>query len=298
MTVKTSHVGFLDLPISIREKIYAYLFLPHLEENVTTINYTLEWPHLENPSNTTFAGPTQIDLCTCPCAITSEEASEDTGEDTEDSEEDVKDPKDQHGPHVYTRQRCLGPVVRFKVPREGLWVLEAAHGQFNILRPATNDELADWPSAALLRTCRQVHDEALPYLYRDRDFFFLTGPCPRGRYQAYATLRWLQQLSAEARANVEIFSLLVQPYEEDCNIAEVEESYAELGAYVRDHLPRFKWLCLDVWDQEVYQAAKVFVGLFDKQGTGIVVRQPQRGDEVDVFITRESFLASFEHEVE
>jgi len=298
MTAKTSHVGFLDLPISIRERIYAYLLLPHLEEDVTTINYTLEWPHLENPSNTTFAGSTQINLCTCPCNITNEEAGEDTSDSTEDFQEDVDDPKDQHKLHVYTRHRCLGPEVRFKAPREGLWVLDAAHGQFNILCPATNDELADRPSAALLRSCRQVHDEALPFLYRDRDFFFLTGPCPRGRYQAYATLRWLQQLSSEARANVEIFSLLVQPYEEDCNIAEVEEAFAELGAYVRHHLPRFKWLCLDVWDQDVYQVANVFAGLFDKQGTGIVVRQPQRGDEVEVFITRASFLDSFDEEAE
>ena len=127
MTVKTSHVGFLDLPISIREKIYAYLLLPHLEEDVTTINYTLEWPHLENPSNTTFVGLTQIDFCTYPCAITNEEAGEDASDSTEGIQEDGNHPKDQHGPHVYMRHRCLGPEGRFKAPREGFWVLEAAH---------------------------------------------------------------------------------------------------------------------------------------------------------------------------
>ncbi|KAF3053417.1 hypothetical protein E8E11_004743 [Didymella keratinophila] len=292
MTVKTSHAGFLDVPISIREN----LLLPHEEEDVTTINYTLSWPHLENPSNTTFAGPTQIDLCTCPREVGNDNASEIATESIEDPQENVNDEEDQHGSHLYTRHQCLGPEVQFKSPKEGLWVLQAAHGQFNILRPATEDEVADRPSAALLRTCRQVHDEALPYLYRDRDFFFLTGPCPRGRYQAYVTLRWLQQLSSEARGNVEVISLLVQSYEEDCNIAEVEDAYAALGVYVRDHLPRFEWLCLDVWDDQVYQVANVFAGLLDKQGTGTVVRQPQRGNEVEVFVTRESFLGSFEDE--
>ena len=80
----------------------------------------------------------------------------------------------------------------------------------------------------------------------DEDFFFLTGPCPGGRYQAYATLRWLRQLNSTARANMEILSLLVQTYEEDCNMAGVKSAYAELAEYVRDQLPVFKWPCLSV----------------------------------------------------
>lgn len=275
MFTKISNSRFLDFPLSIREKIYAYLLLPHSEENVTTTNYALSWSYLDNPSNTTFAGPTQIDLCSCP-------------------REDIDDGEGTHESHIYTRYQRQGPEVHFKPPSDGLWTLQAAHGQFNILRPATVDELYDRPSAAILQVCKQVHDEALPFLYRDRDFFFLTGPCPRGRYQAYDTLQWLQQLNPKARANVEILSLLVQPYEEDCNTAEVEEAYAELGVYIRDQLPRFRWLCLDVWDKGVYQAASVFLGLFDKHGVGIVVRQPWRGSEVEVFITKKSFLASFE----
>jgi hypothetical protein len=298
MTAKATNIGFLDLPVSIREKIYAYLLLPHPEDDVTTINYTLEWPHLENPSNTTFAGPTQIDLCTCPRKIDLETPSEDASDSSEDRYEDSNGEEDQPGYHIYIRYQCLGPEVHFRSPKERLWVLREAHGQFNILRPATEDELADRPKAAILRVCRQIYNEALPFLYRDRDFFLLTGPCPRGRYQAYATLEWLKQLSTAAQTSVEILSLLVQPYEEDCNIAEVEDAYAELGAYIRDQLPRFKWLCLDVWDQEVYQTANVFIKLLDKQGVGIVVRQPQQGDEVEVFVTRESFSNSFEEGAE
>lgn len=296
MTFKASNVGFLNLPIAIREKVYAYLLLPHLEEDVTTINYTLEWLHLENPSNTTFAGPTQIDLCTCPCEITNLDATEEARDATEDFQEDGYNDESHRGSHIYTRYQCHGPEVYFKTSRDGLWILDAAHGQFNILRPALNDELADRPTATILQTCRQVHDEALPYLYRDRDFFFITGPCPRGRYQAYATMQWLQRLSVEGRSHVEILSLLVQPYEEDCNSAEVEAAYAELSAYVRNHLPRFKWLCLDVWDHETYHAANVFHSLFDMRGLGIVVRRPQQGDEVKVYGTRESFLGSFDYE--
>lgn len=298
MTGRALRVGFLNLPVSIREKIYGYLLLPHLEEDVTTINYTLEWPYLENPSNTTFAGPTQIDLCSCPHNTNSQDESEKGSDSSEDSLEGADEGGDQHRSHIYTRYRCLGPEVLFKSPKEGLWVLEAAHGQFNILRPAAEDELADRPSAAILRVCAQIYHEALPFLYRDRDFFFLTGPCPRGRYQAYATLEWLKGLNTAACANVEVLSLLVQPYEEDCNIAGVEEAYAELGLYIRDRLPAFKWLCLDVWDQEVYQATAVFHGMFHEQGVGIVVRHPRRGDEAEIFVTRESFLESFEHEGE
>ncbi|KAH6637422.1 hypothetical protein C7974DRAFT_389490 [Boeremia exigua] len=271
MTAKASGPGFLDLPISIREKIYAYLLLPYLEEDVTTINYTLHWPYLDNPSNTTFAGPTQLDPCTCPRA-------------------DLK----HEGQHIYTRYKCVGPEVQFKSPGEGLWVLQAAHGQFNILRPALDTELNERPSVTILQTSKQIHGEALPYLYHERDFFFVTGPCPRGRYQAYATLQWLKQLSERARANVEILSLLVQPYEEDCSTVDVERSYAELGAYIRDQLPGFKWLCLDVWDPSVYIAASVFLRLFDREGRGIVVRQPWKNGEAEVFVSKEIFLNSFE----
>lgn len=264
--------SFLALPKSIRDRIYAYVLLPHLEEDVTTINYTLSWPCLDNPSNTTWAGPTQIDYCNCPME----------GLDQEDHQ------------HIYTRYKCDGPEVNFESPKKGLWLLQAVHGQFNILRPASDNELEVRPSIAVLQTSKQVYDEALPFLYRERDFFFVTGPCPRGRYQAYATLQWLKQLSKVARANVEVLSLLVQPYEEDCNMEDVEEAYAELGTYISDHLPRFKWLCLDVWDQKAYQAASVFMRLFDRKGMGIVVRQPLQGDGAQIFISRESFVASFE----
>lgn len=262
----------MGLPTAIREKIYAYLLLPHLEEDVTTINYTLSWPYLDDPSNTTFAGPTQIDFCVCSRA----------------------DPDNRETRHIYTRYKCLGPEIHFQSPKDGLWVLHTAHGQFNILRPASDDELEDRPPVAVLQTSRHIHHEALPFLYRERDFFFITGPCPRGRYQAYATLQWLKQLQEVARVNVEILSLLVQSYEEDCDIADVEEAYAELGTYVRDHLPGFKWLCLDVWDQDVYRAARVFEGLFDRKGVGVVVRQPLRNGEVGVFVSRGEFLNSFE----
>ncbi|KAJ8109007.1 hypothetical protein OPT61_g7770 [Boeremia exigua] len=270
MLVNAPGLGFLDLPISIRNKIYGYLLLPYLEKDVTTINYTLSWPYLDNPSNTTFAGQPQIDPCTCPRA----------------------DSESQGNHHIYTRYKCVGPEVHF--PSEELWVLQAAHGQFNILRPASDAELAARPSVAILQTAKQIHDEALPFLYRERDFFLTTGPCPRGRYQAYTTLQWLKQLTQEARANVEVLTLLVQPYEEDCDVADVEEAYAELGTYIREHLSGFKWLCLDVWDQAVYQAASVFIRLFDKEGVGIVVRQPWCNEEAEIFMSKEAFWNTFE----
>jgi hypothetical protein len=157
----------------------------------TSLRFVLDWPYLDNPSNNIFAGQTQIDVCTCP-------------------HEDVNDEDEEHGSHVYTRYRCLGPETRFKPLREGLWILQEARGLINILRPAAK-ELNDRPLATIIRVCKQVHDEALPFLYRDRGFFFLTGLCPRRRYQAYATLQWLKQLNPKARQCVQIISLLVQP---------------------------------------------------------------------------------------
>ncbi|KAF2629953.1 hypothetical protein BU25DRAFT_446801 [Macroventuria anomochaeta] len=279
MSAKVSTSRFLDLPTSIREKIYAYLLLPHPEEDVTTINYTLNWLYLDKPSNTTFAGSTQIDLCSCP-------------------REDIHYDDSPHDSHIYTRYKCIGPDIHFTSPRNGLWVLQTAHGQFNILRPASADELKLRPTSAILQVSKQIYSEALPFLYRDRDFFFLTGPCPRGRYQAYATLQWLGRLSERARANVEILTLLVQTYEEDCNVADVEGAYVELAEYIVDSLPGFKWLCIDVWDEKVYGAASVFSTLFEEERMGVVARKRWQGFEAEVFVSKESFLGSFEEEEE
>src|SRR5690242_21554064 len=149
MTARAIGPRFLDLLPSIREKIYAYLLLPRQKDIVTTINHRLSWPHLDSPSNTTWAGPTQIDFCTCQAA------------NLDRIEKD---------PHIYTRYKCLGPDVHFTPPREGLWVLEAAHGQINILRPASDKERQDRPSIAILQSSKQVYNEALPFLYRERDF--------------------------------------------------------------------------------------------------------------------------------
>lgn len=275
MSATASTSPFLNLPFPVRERVYAYLLSPHSEEDVTTINYTLSWPYLEKPSNSTFAGP-QIDFCRCP----------------ERNDDDISE--DQDETHIYTRYECSGPEVQFSTSSRELWILEAAHGQFNILRPATQEELADRPSVTILRASKQIHDEALPFLYRARDFFFVTGPCPRGRYQAYTTLQWFKQLSMKARASVEILSLLMQPYEEDCAVTDVERSYLELASYIHDHLPGFKWLCLDVWDDEVYQAAHVFSKLFGRDGVGLVVRRPLQDHTVQVFLGEGDFLQSFE----
>lgn len=275
MLVRASKCGLLDLPESMRERIYRYLLQPHPEEATTTINYRLDWPHLGDPSNTTFAGLPQLDPCSCPRG-------------------DVTRRDSIPQPHFYTRHECSGPRVRFTPQHKDVWVLQEALGQFNILRPATTDELNHRPSSSILQASRQIYEEACPILYRDRNFLFLTGPCPRGRYQAYATLQWLKQLSPTARANVEVLSLLVQPYEEDCDAVNVEESYAELGLFICEQVPRFKWLCLEVWDETVYQAGRGFLRLVEKEGVSVVVRRQWRDDTTEVFASGESFVGSFD----
>lgn len=282
MLAKASKLGFLDLPKSARESIYSYLLLPHQEDDITTINYRLEWPYLRDSSNTTFAGPTQIDPCFCPLGA------------FESRNQYHKEENEQLEPHIYTRYKCCGPEVHFASPGETLWVLQEALGQFNILRPATTAEVKSRASSAILRVCKQIHGEAHPFLYRGRNFIFLTGPCPRGRYQAYATLQWLKQLGTIARANVESISLLVQPYEEDCNIKDVKKSYAELGAFICEQLPQFKWLHLETCNERVHYTASVFSQLLERKGVGIVIQRTLRDGEVTVFASKEQFLDSFE----
>ncbi|KAF1946474.1 hypothetical protein EJ02DRAFT_336150 [Clathrospora elynae] len=214
-------------------------------DHITTINYTLSWPHLENPSNTTFAGQTQIDICRCPRPDL--------------PPQDAKEPG-----HIYTRYICEGPEVHFEPPGEELWVLQAPHGPINMLRPATREE----------RERRKgIHDDAEPTVYEGRNFLFLTGPCPRGRYQAYATQKWLESLQTTARAQISQLSLLVQPYEEDASDEISRRVYADLAAYILQHLSNFILLCLNIWDDEMRSpsAASEFSILLHKEHVRIVV---------------------------
>jgi hypothetical protein len=206
-------------------------------EDVTTINYTLEWPHLENPSNTTFAGPTQIDICRCGSKNT------DIG-------------------HLYTRYRCPRPRVVFASPEEHLWVLQAPLGQVNLLRPANDDEI---------QRRKEITQTAEPNAYIGKNFLLLTGPCPRGRYQAYATLQFLKSLSPLARENVEYLSLLIQPYEEDCSDDQGGRAYVELARYILEEVPAFKSLYLNIWGEETRIGSREFAMLLWREGVTIVI---------------------------
>ena len=152
---------FLRLPLLIRQRVYSYLLAPRPDEDVMTINYALEWPFLENPRNSTFTAH-QLDHCRCP-----QQPFRTTNAPTTD--------------HIYARYECHGPNVRFAPRSEEWWLLTAPNGPFNILRPASRAERAARPSAGIVLASKQTYQEALPFLYRDRNFLFLTGPCPRGR---------------------------------------------------------------------------------------------------------------------
>ncbi|KAF2827517.1 hypothetical protein CC86DRAFT_290986, partial [Ophiobolus disseminans] len=185
-------------------------------QDVTTINYTLEWPQLEKPSNTTFAGTPQIDICRCGSL----------------NKHDVG--------HVYERYRCSRPEIRFSTPDEELWVLQAPLGQVNLLRPANNDEI---------QRRREIHATAEPSAYKGKNILLLSGPCPRGRYQALATLQYLKSLPPLARQNINSLSLLIQPYEEDCSPSACGRAYLDLTHYIIEALPNFRTLCLNIWGE-------------------------------------------------
>lgn len=231
-----------------------------LFDNVTTINYTLEWPHLENPSNTTFAGPTQIDICRC-------------GGKNIDLE------------HIYTRYRCPRPKVRFTSPGEELWVLQAPLGQVNLLRPANEEEI---------QRSEEIGATAEPSAYAGKIFLLLTGPCPRGRYQAYATLQYLRSLPAAARHNVEYLSLLIQPYEEDCSDDQGGRAYIELARYILEEVPAFKSLYLNIWGEETRIGAREFAMLLWRDGVTIVVNWDWWGESSEEYTEINSFLHGIE----
>jgi hypothetical protein len=240
--------------------------MPHLStpNNITTINYDLDWPYLQNPSNTTFAGQTQIDICRCPRS-------------------NLLSQDDSEPGHIYTRYSCAGPDVRFKTGQEKLWVLQAPHGPINMLRPATREER---------ERRNEIHDDAEPAAYASRNLLFLTGPCPRGRYQAYATQKWLESISASARQHVSCISLLVQPYEEDTSDAATRRAYSELSKYILQHLPGFQTLYLNIWDDEMklYSAASEFSTLLHRDDVRINVRCNRWNGESKEYNNARGFL--------
>lgn len=228
---------------------------PSVLPDVTTINYTLGWPHLENPSNTTFAGAPQIDICRCG-------------------------PNNVDLGHVYTRYRCPRPEISFATADEELWVLQVPLGQVNLLRPANSEEL---------QRRREIHDAAEPTAYAGKNFLLLSGPCPRGRYQAYATLRYLESLSPAARQNIEHLSLLVQPYEEDCSDDQGGRAYLDLAHYIVERLPAFKTLCLNIWGEETRIGSREFAMVLWKEGITIVVSWDWWSGEKEEYTDVENF---------
>ncbi|KAF1977042.1 hypothetical protein BU23DRAFT_318319 [Bimuria novae-zelandiae CBS 107.79] len=271
-----SRLSFLDLPKPLRYRIYTYLLAPHLDGAETVVNYDLKWNWLENPSNTTFAGIPQVDLCRCPRQKRRTQNSK-----TED--------------HMYTRYKCNGPEVRFKSGQEDLWVPSSKYansGQINFLRPARDDELSRRPNANILSVCRTVYEEALPVLYHGRDFLFVTGPCPRGRYQAYATHIFFARLSSFARSHVTAFSLTVVPHEEDCTIEDVGRAYADLAAWVQRNLPSFQTLGISFWDGRLKWLLKPFEELLQNDGVKIELDRGQRDGWVKDIENARSFRST------
>jgi hypothetical protein len=232
-------------------------------QDVTTINYSLSWPYLENPSNTTFAGPTQIDVCKCG-------------------------PKNTDLGHLYTRYHCSLPTFQLTSPQEPLWVLQAPLGQVNLLRPANDEEI---------QRRREITQTAEPNAYAGKNFLLLSGPCPRGRYQAYATLHFLRSLPPLARENVEYLSLLIQPYEEDCSDDQGGRAYVDLARYILEKVPAFKTLYLNVWGEETRIGAREFAMLLWRDGVTIIINWDWWGEAAEEYTDIVSFLHGIENGV-
>ncbi|KAF2707349.1 hypothetical protein K504DRAFT_343123, partial [Pleomassaria siparia CBS 279.74] len=198
---------------------------PYPEEDAVTINYSLEWPFLDNPRNNTFTAH-HLDRCHCP-------------------QQQPRLGNVQTKDHIYSRYVCQGPNVCFTPKHGDLWLLQKPNGPFNILRPASDEERQRRASTSIIFVSKLLYQEAIPLLYRDRNFLFLSGPCPRGRYQAYATQTWLSRLSSSARKGITTLSLINQVWEEDCQASNALRAYASLALYILEKVPGFRELCLN-----------------------------------------------------
>jgi hypothetical protein len=263
--------GFFRLPLSVRQKIYTHLLSPQPGQPITTINYTLEWPFLQNPRNSTFT-PHSLDVCCC------------AGQQPRSHNIQTKD-------HVYTRYICQGPEVRFTPKAGELWVLEEPNVLFNILRPASYEERKRRPGAGIILVNKQCYEEALSFLYSGTNFLFLTGPCPRGRYQAYATQKWLERLSPFARGCITDLSLICQTWEEDCQNSNAVRAYTELSRYISSNVPNLRNMCLNHWSQEIL--INTFGMLLWQEGRRIFVSQDFQNGSVEEFDNVEAWIVKY-----
>ncbi|KAH9879907.1 hypothetical protein J1614_001931 [Plenodomus biglobosus] len=225
----------------------------HSPTNITTINYTLSWPHLDNPTDTTFTS-SPFDLCNCPRP-------------------------DVPPGHIYTRYTCSAPTIHFVPPApQRLWVLQTPQTPFNILRPATQPELTQRA---------QLHNT--PNL----NLLLLTGPSPRGRYQAHATLLFLQSLPSTTIVAITSITLLAQPFEEDSSHAACRPIFTDLAVHIRNHLPAFRTLYLCACDARLTLRGEVcaFSILLQREGVSIVVEYGGGEGRATEYRTEEAFLA-------
>ncbi|KAF2851117.1 hypothetical protein T440DRAFT_423219, partial [Plenodomus tracheiphilus IPT5] len=217
---------------------------------ITTVNYTLSWTHLDNPSDTTFT-TSHFDLCNCP---------------------HFNEQQPQQQDHIYTRYTCSPPIITFPPPTDQQWVLQTPQIPFNILRPATQAEQTRRQQLDLGDTELQHALDPQPQP-QPQTILLLTGPSPRGRYQSQATLLYLQTLPLHTLQTISSLTLLAQPYEEDVNPSSCTPAFTQLANYIVHSLSAFKTLYLCAWDEAMTLRREVcvFGVLLRKGGVSVVV---------------------------
>ncbi|KAF2815520.1 uncharacterized protein BDZ99DRAFT_459371 [Mytilinidion resinicola] len=266
---------FLHLPVDIRIMIYECMLGPQPGLELTSINYTTDWPYID------FKGVVKVEedaMCSCPRP-------------------------DRNGEHAYMRYTCPGPEVRLSTSKR-LDVSGAPRGPSMSIRKPTPAELASSrPGTSILRVSRLIYNEAFQYLYKGRTFHVLDGASSGhglGRYQCYATVAWLNMLSQEARARVEGIKILLAPYEQDCVLKVGRRSSAELCQYVITNLERLQRVEVELYNVgRPHIPADIGGGM--RAGPALDLIQPfwtvLRREEVQlsVSVTSWEFMAGFQH---
>ncbi|KAF2501640.1 hypothetical protein BU16DRAFT_522572 [Lophium mytilinum] len=266
---------FLDLPVDIRIIIYESLLGPRPGHELTSINYTTHWPHIN------FQGVKKVDedaRCNCPRP-------------------------DRNGEHAYLRYTCPGPEFRLST-RKRLDISGPPRGPSMSIRNSTPAELASSrPGASILRVSRLIYNEAFQFLYKGRTFHVLDGASSGhglGRYQCYATVAWLNMLAKEARARVEGIKILLAPYEQDCELKNGRRSCAELCQYALTNLESLKRVEVEVYNVgRAHTSADIGGGM--RAGPALDLIQPLwtvlRCERVvlTVRVTPWEFMTGFQH---
>ncbi|XTI89735.1 hypothetical protein V2W45_595767 [Cenococcum geophilum] len=185
----------MSLPVELRLQIYEYIFGVTSARQSTTIRYTLCWTYMDIRRNSLKR------ICLCPG-------------------------RDDGRPHNYLRRRCNGPHVRFLGRKEFRNIDESKVDAY--LHAIT-------PGNDILRVSQRTHAEALPILYRSRNFKFCGGEY-FGADSLYSIAFFISSLSQYAKPHLQELTISFKFYWYDETPHRYRRSFADFCDLISSEL--------------------------------------------------------------